>query len=282
MLKFLTVESSMLEMANIKHSDREIFNMKCHTCDSVIIYPEGLEGEKICSSCGLVIEETPTIRSYAQWAPEWHSNWSEEDSETLKEWLTILRSVSCQLNIPNYPYREEAARTIRKQKRSLFKSQKLSKNKRATVAALIHLTLKEYDKMRSLKEISKELSLDPREVMKQAWLLNKTINTEKEPIKNQRRTATDYLHEYAGRITEDKQLILKTDEVLNKIRRAGGNPIGLAAGAFYNTCKSNKVKITKERIGEIFHISPRTVYTNEARIRKLKRSSITQRPPVLA
>jgi transcription initiation factor TFIIIB Brf1 subunit/transcription initiation factor TFIIB len=117
--------------------------------------------------------------------------------------------------------------------------------------------------------------------MKQAWLLNKTINTEKEPIKNQRRTATDYLHEYAGKITEDKQLIIATDEVLNKIRRAGGNPIGLAAGAFYNTCKSNKVKISKERIGEIFHISPRTVYTNEARIRKLKRLSRTQRPSFL-
>ncbi|MGA2682548.1 MAG: hypothetical protein ABSF44_12200 [Candidatus Bathyarchaeia archaeon] len=262
----------MLEMASIKQSDSEIYVMKCHTCDSVIIYPEGLEGERICSGCGLVLEDTPSIRSYAQWAPEWHSNWNEEDSETLKEWLTVLRSVSCQLNIPNYPYREEAARTIRKQRHNLFKSQKLSKNKRATVAALIHLTLKEYDKLRPLKEISKELSLDPREVMKQSWLLNKTINTEKETLKTQRRTATDYLHEYAGKITEDKQLILKTDETLNRIRRSGGNPIGLAAGAFYNTCKNNKVKISKEKIGEIFHISARTVYTNEARIRKLKGS----------
>jgi len=281
MLEFLTVEDSMLEMASIKQSEREIYYMKCHTCDSVIVYPEGLEGERICSSCGLVLEETPSIRSYAQWAPEWHSNWNEEDSETLKEWLTILRSVSCQLNIPNYPYREEAARTIRKQRHTLFKSQKLSKNKRATVAALIHLTLKEYDKLRPLKEISKELSLDPREVMKQSWLLNKTLNTEKEPLKTQRRTATDYLHEYAGKITEDKQLILKTDETLNKIRRAGGNPIGLAAGAFYNTCKSNKVKISKEKIGEVFHISARTVYTNEARIRKLKGSPKTPRTPFL-
>jgi len=282
MLEFLTVESNMLEMASIKHSDREIFNTKCRACDSSIIYPEGLEGEKICSGCGLVIEETPTFRSYTQWAPEWHSNWSEEDSETLKEWLTVLRAVSCQLNIPNYPYREEAARTIRKQRHTLFKSQKLSKNKRATVAALIHLTLKEYDKMRPLKEISKELSLDPREVNKQSWLLNKTMNTEKENLSTQRRTATDYLHEYAGKITEDKRLILKTDETLNKIRRAGGNPIGLAAGAFYNTCKSNKVKISKERIGEIFHISARTVYANEARIRKLKGSLKTSSPNILA
>ena len=149
-------------MANIKQSDREIYNMKCHTCDSVIIYPEGLEGEKICSRCGLVIDETPTFKGYAQWTPEWHSNWNEEDSETLKEWLTTLRAVSCQLNIPNYPYREEAARTIRKQNHSLFKSQKLSKNKRATIAALMHLTLKEYDKMRPIKEISKQLSLDSK------------------------------------------------------------------------------------------------------------------------
>ncbi|MGA3290094.1 MAG: hypothetical protein ABSD42_07650 [Candidatus Bathyarchaeia archaeon] len=243
--------------------------MKCQKCNNTVIYPEGLEGEKICSSCGLVIEETPIFKSYTHWTPEWHSNWSEEDSETLKEWLTMLRAVSCQLNIPNYPYREEAARTIRKQNHTLFKSQKLSKNKRATVAALIHLTLKEYNKLRPLKEISKELSLDPREVMKQAWLLNKTLNAEKETIKIQRRTAIDYLHEYAGKITEDKELIVNAENILLKIKRSGGNPIGLAAGAFYNVCKKRKNKISKEKIGETFRISERTVYANEARIRKL-------------
>ncbi|MGA3060658.1 MAG: hypothetical protein ABSD92_09850 [Candidatus Bathyarchaeia archaeon] len=243
--------------------------MKCHTCDSIIVYPEGLEGEKICSSCGLVVEETPSFKIFTQWTPEWHSNWSEADSETLKEWLTTLRAVSCQLNIPNYPYREEAARTIRKQNHNLFKSQKLSKNKRATVAALIHLTLKEYNKLRPLKEISKELSLDPREVMKQAWLLNKTLNTQKEPIRIQRRTAVDYLHEYAGKISEDKELIVNAENILMKIKRSGGNPIGLAAGAFYNACKKKKNKISKEKIGETFRISERTVYANEVRIRKL-------------
>ena len=247
--------------------------MKCQKCESAIVYPEGIDGEKICISCGLVIDETPDFKGYTQWSPEWYSNWNEEDSETLKEWLTILRAVSCQLNIPNYPYREEAARTIRNQNHSLFKSQKLSKNKRATVAALMHLTLKEYNKMRPIKEISKQLSLDSKTVMKQTWLLNKTLNSEKKPLKIQRKTASDYLHEYAGKIPENKELIVKTDETLFKIRRSGGNPIGLAAGAFYNTCKSHKVKITKETIGEIFHISARTVYTNEARIRKLKGTS---------
>ena len=221
--------------------------MKCHTCDSIIVYPEGLEGEKICSSCGLVVEETPSFKIFTQWTPEWHSNWSEADSETLKEWLTTLRAVSCQLNTPNYPYREEAARTIRKQNHNLFKSQKLSKNKRATVAALIHLTLKEYNKLRPLKEISKELSLDPREVMKQAWLLNKTLNTQKEPIRIQRRTAVDYLHEYAGKISEDKELIVNAENILMKIKRSGGNPIGLAAGAFYNACKKRKTRFLKKK-----------------------------------
>lgn len=243
-------------------------NLKCRKCESAIVCPEGLDGEKICINCGLVIDEIPTFKGYTQWAPEWYSNWNEEDSETLKEWLTILRAVSCQLNLPNYPYREEAARTIRKQNHSLFKSQKLSKNKRATIAALMHLILKEYDKMRSIKEISKELSLDSKTVMKQTWLLNKTLKTKKETLKIQRKTAIDYLHEYAGKITTNKELIISAENTLQKIKRSGGNPIGLAAGAFYYGCKK-QTKISKEKIGETFGISARTVYTNEAKIRKL-------------
>ena len=209
------------------------------------------------------------MNGYTQWAPEWFSNWNEQDSETLKEWLTTLRAVSCQLNIPNYPYREEAARTIRNQNHSLFKSQKLSKNKRATVAALMHLTLKEYNKMRPIKEISKQLSLDPKTVMKQTWLLNKILGEKKETLKTQRKTAMDYLHESVGKLTHNKELIVNAENTLEQIKRIGGNPIGIAAGAFYYVCKNNKVKISKEKIGEAFHISKRTVYTNEAKIRKL-------------
>lgn len=239
-----------------------------------MVFPEGLNGEKICSNCGLVIDETPTVKGYAQLIPEWFSHWNEQDSETLKEWLTTLRTISCQLNIPNYPYREEAARTIRKQNHELFKSQKLSKNKRATIAALIHLILKEYDKIRPIKEISKELSLDCKTVMKQAWLLNKTLKAKKEPIKIQHLTAIDYLHEYAGRTTTNKELILNAEKILQKTRRSGGNPIGLAAGAFYYVSKKQE-NISKEKIGVAFGISARTVYSNEAKIRKIIRFSNT-------
>jgi transcription initiation factor TFIIIB Brf1 subunit/transcription initiation factor TFIIB len=244
--------------------------LKCQICNAIVaVYPEGLEGEKICSNCGLVIDHTPTLNGYTQWTPEWFSNWNEQDSETLKEWLTTLRAVSCQLNIPNYPYREEAARTIRNQNHLLFKSQKLSKNKRATVAALMHLTLKEYNKMRPIKEISKQLSLEPKTVMKQTWLLNKILNEKKKPLKTQRKSAIDYLHESVGKLTHNRDIIINAENTLEQIKRIGGNPIGIAAGAFYYTCKNFKVKISKEKIGEAFHISKRTVYTNEARIRKL-------------
>ena len=244
--------------------------MKCQKCENgVVLYPEGLEGEKICGNCGLVIDETPTLNGFAQWTPEWYSNWNEQDSETLKEWLTTLRAVSCQLNIPNYPYREEAARTIRRKNRLLFKSQKLSKNKRATVAALIHLTLKEYNKMRPIKEISKELSLDHKAVMKQAWLLNKMLNTKKEPLNIQHKTAVNYLHEYGGNLTQNKEIINDAEKTLKRFRGVGGNPVGLAAGAFYDACKRNKVKISKEEIGKAFCVSHRTVYTNQAKIRAL-------------
>ena len=251
--------------------------MKYHHCDNkTILSPEGSEGEKICSKCGAVIDETPTLKGFTQWTPEWYSNWDEQDSETLKEWLTILRSVSCQLNIPNYPYREEAARTIRKQRQTLFRSQKLSKNKRATVAALMHLTLREYNKRRPIKEISRELSLDPKTVMKQTWLLSKVLKQKKESLRIPRKTAVDYLHECAGKITSDKELILQAQNNVLRIKRFGGNPIGLAAGAFYDVCKKNKIKISKEKIGEAFRISPMTVYINETRIRRLLTTKFTE------
>ena len=242
----------------------------CSKCNGIILYPEGLGGEKVCSKCGLVIEEIPVAQTFSQWAPEWYSNWNEEDSETLKEWLTYIRSVSCQLNLPNFPYREEAARTIRTQNKALFRSQKLSKNKRITVAALIYLILKEYDKLRPIKEISKELSLDTRTVRKHVWLLNKTLQSkEKEPVRIQRKTPINYLHEYARKLTSDRQLIQHAENTLSKVKRAGGNPVGVAAGALYCASKVKRVKISKEDIGKTFHISERTVYTNEARIRRL-------------
>jgi len=237
-------------------------------CGDIVVYPEGLNGEKICGKCGLVIDEIPQIKNYSPWNPEWYSNYNEQDSTTLKEWLTILRAVSCQLNIPNFPYREEAARTIRRKRKYFFQSQKLSKNKRETVAALLHLTLKEYNKIRPIKQISQELSIDHRKLLKQTWLLNKTINEEKETMSIRRKTAIDYLHEYAGKITKANELIIDAENKLEKVKRLGGNPIGLAAGAFYNSCKESKENLSKENIGQAFHISERTVYTNEARIRK--------------
>jgi transcription initiation factor TFIIIB Brf1 subunit/transcription initiation factor TFIIB len=242
--------------------------VKCGKCDSAVIYPGGLDGEIICATCGLVIDGRFSPEHFSQWVPEWFSNWNEQDSETLKEWLTTLRAVSCQLNIPNFPYREEAARTIRKQNHILSKSKKLSKNKRATVAALMHLILAEYDKVRSIKDISKELSLDNKLVLKQAWILNKTINQERSNIKIQRKTSTDYLHEKGRKMLLDKEIFSAAENALLQVKTSGGNPIGVAAGALYFACKK-KTKISKKEIGQVFGISERTVYTNEARIRRL-------------
>jgi transcription initiation factor TFIIIB Brf1 subunit/transcription initiation factor TFIIB len=242
--------------------------LKCKICGDFVIFPQGPLGEPICRKCGLVVEERPQTKNYTQWSPEWYSNYNEQDSPTLREWLTILRSVSCQLSIPNFPYREEAARTIRKKKNSLFKSQKLSKNKRETIAALLHLTLKEYNKTRPIKQISEELALDQRAVLKQEWLLNRTFNDEKKMFYIRRKSALDYLHENAGKINLARELITDTEKKIDLMKRHGGNPIGLAAGALYNVCRERKENISKEKIGIAFNISERTVYMNEVRIRK--------------
>jgi transcription initiation factor TFIIIB Brf1 subunit/transcription initiation factor TFIIB len=245
-----------------------VLSLKCEICGDVVIFPQGPQGEPICRKCGLVMEERQHTKNYAQWSPEWYSNYNEQDSPTLKEWLTILRSVSCQLNIPNFPYREEAARTIRKKRNIIFKSQKLSKNKRETIAALLHLTLREYNKSRSIKQISEELALDPQTVQKQEWLLNRTFNEENKPLFIKRKSAIDYLHENSGKIRLAKELIRDAETKIAIMKKYGGNPVGLAAGALYHVCRAKEENISKEKIGIAFNISERTVYMNEARIRK--------------
>lgn len=243
--------------------------MECPKCSGGTVSPEGLMGEKVCTNCGLVIKKTPVARHFSQWNPEWPSNYDEKDSETLKEWLTALRMVSCQLNLPNFPYREEAARAIRKENQLFSKSQRLAKNKRATVAALVHLILREYGKERSIKEICQQLHLDSKLVMKQTWTLKEKIGTKKQFFQTQRKSSKDYLYEYGGKIASSNHLLLTAEESLAKIQKKGGNPISLAAGAFYYACKVERVKINKKVIGKTFFVSDRTVDTNERKIRRL-------------
>lgn len=243
-------------------------NTNCSDCGSETTAPEGLKGEKVCTKCGLVLDASQVIQGFSEWNPEWKSNWSEKDPETLKEWLTDLRTVSCQLGIADFPYREEAARTIRKARPLLAKSQKFGKNKRATVAALLHLVLREYNRVRPIKTMAEQLSLDSTLVMKQAWALNDIIKTQNPIIQIKRKTPTDYLLEHGGKMQIDRQTLFTAQEILSRMQKKGGNPICLAAGALYLACKREKAKISKEQIAKVFGISPRTVDTNERTLRR--------------
>ena len=251
--------------------------MECPTCKGMIVSGFWPYDEKVCSSCGIVLSEPSIAKGtfFTKWNPQWHSNWNEDDSETLKQWLTTLRIVASQLDLPEIPYKEEAARRIRKEKHVLSQSRRFGKHKRATVAALLHLVLKQYGKNRSIQEICKQLSLDSRLVIKQAWNLNKTsIENQKKKLEATRKTSIDYLFEYGGRVTSDTKLLVETKNTLVEIRRRGGNPIALAAGALYYMCKKKKLKVSKKRIAAAFGISHRTVYSNEAHIRtRLKQMS---------
>jgi transcription initiation factor TFIIIB Brf1 subunit/transcription initiation factor TFIIB len=244
--------------------------VECPNCKGTIVSQFWPCEERVCSSCGLVLIKTSIAKSanFIQWNPQWHSNWQESDSETLKEWLTTLRTVSSQLNLPSIPYKEEAARKIRKENRLLSQSQKFGKYKRATVAALLHLILKQYGKNRPIQEICKQLSLDSKLVIRQAWNLSKTaIENHKQVFEIPRKTPIDYLFEHGGKIATETTILIEAKETLQKIRRRGGNPIALAAGALYYVCKKKKLEVTKEKIAEAFGISHRTVYSNEAQIR---------------
>jgi transcription initiation factor TFIIIB Brf1 subunit/transcription initiation factor TFIIB len=246
--------------------------LNCPECHGTIVYPKGANGELVCKNCGLVISPPQKTPSFTRWAPRWFSNWNEDDSETLREWLTTLRMISCQLNIPNFPYREEAARMIRLNSNILFRSQRFGKNKREAVAALVHLVLKEYDKMRPLKEISQMLSLDHRLVTKYAWTMHKMVRFHRafSTKDNLRKSAKDYLRKYGWNLTADAKVMQQAEQTLKTIRKQiSGNPISLAAGAFYFVCKSRNIKVSKDKIGEAFHISGRTVYSNERRINTL-------------
>jgi len=96
------------------------------------------------------------------------------------------------------------------------------------------------------------------------------LHTASSPEKPTSKSARDYLGKYASKLTTDSGLIRMTEKLLTSIRRdISGNPISLAAGAFYFICKNRKIKVSKDEIGKVFHISGRTVYSNERRISKL-------------
>ncbi len=250
---------------------------KCPLCRGIQISPEGIKGEKVCTTCGLVSDHIYNVPMFTKWTPEWHSNWRPEDPESLRDWLITLRTISCQLKIPRFPYQEEAAIKIRKEKGLFLKSQRFAKNKRTTLVALMHLVLKEYNRTRSIKQMCQELNLDSKLAFKQVWVL-KRINTKKNVIKIPRKTSKDYLFEFSTRITGKEETLEFARNILRNLKKLSGNPISLAAGAFYYSCRITNTPISKDKIGEVFNISSRTVDTCERRIRNLivKKSLIKQ------
>jgi transcription initiation factor TFIIIB Brf1 subunit/transcription initiation factor TFIIB len=101
-------------------------------------------------------------------------------------------------------------------------------------------------------------------------LLNKTLRLKEEkPIKIQRKTSANYLYENSRKLVNDRQLIEFAEATVSRVKRAGGNPVGVAAGALYFAAKTKRAKLSKEDIGRVFNISARTVYSNEMRIRQL-------------
>jgi transcription initiation factor TFIIIB Brf1 subunit/transcription initiation factor TFIIB len=202
--------------------------------------------------------------SFTQWTPKWPSNWHTDDSETLRAWLTTLRTISCQLNIPSFPYKEEAARIIRQKRKQLFRSQRFGKNKKEAIAALLHIVLKKYNKLQPLKMICEELSLDYRLVSKYLWTMESIVGA------GRRFSAKDYLQRYAWKVTGNLDVIKKAEQLLTAVEREiSGNPISIAAGALFLISKKQKLKLSNNEIGDAFHISGRTVYSNKRRLSQL-------------
>ena len=129
---------------------------------------------------------------------------------------------------------------------------------------MVHLVLKEYDKMRPLKEICQTLSLDYRLVTKYSWTMRKMVKS------SRKFHAKDYLRKYGSNLTSEPEMIGAAERLLASLKnQINGNPISLAAGALYFICRNRKNGISKDRIGKAFHIAGRTVYNNERKIRRL-------------
>lgn len=259
---YLRFDIARLRSSSDATQERPARPLDCPECHGDVIFPRGLGGEAVCRKCGLVVPLISFSHDFIDWTPEWYSKWDKEDPETLRRWLTTLRTVSCQLSLPHFPYREEAARIVRLRSSLLCRSQKFGKHKREAVAALFHVVLREYGKIRPIKEICHALSLDPSMVLRFAWHMQGMLG-------GNRTSAEEYLRTYAYDLKADVTLIPTAQQLLRSINYRGGNPVSLAAGALYHVCKLRKLGISTQEIGNAFHISDRTVYSNERKIREL-------------
>ena len=111
--------------------------------------------------------------------------------------------------------------------------------------------------------------------MQRTWIL-KEINIKKRLIKTQRKRSKDYLNEYGHQVTQKKETIILAKRILNVLQKRGKNPISVAARALYYSSEITKSRSSKSQIEKIFHISPRTVDTNERKIRNNMSSTNVQ------
>jgi len=83
-------------------------------------------------------------------------------------------------------------------------------------------------------------------------------------------TAKDYLRKHGPKLTLETTYLQAAEYVLTGIqKKISGNPASLAAGALYFVCKNKGIKISKDQIGNAFHVSGRTVYSSKRRITKI-------------
>src|SRR5665647_2902622 len=98
---------------------------------------------------------------------------------------------------PKFSLQRRSCTDLKETKQLFFKITDTFKEQKSNSGSTNSLSSKEYNKVRSITDISKELLLDKKLVLRQSWILNKTL-THKRTDTMQRKTATDYLFEKGG------------------------------------------------------------------------------------
>jgi len=269
---------------------------KCSTCGSVDIIEDCLRGEKICSKCGLVIEEHKI-----DYSPEWtgeennmnnlttglpstefmqghgkgsHFEGKNEEFKKLEKYNinskdkdsdepTTIQSVRIQtrrigsiLNLPRY-VQEGAIKMYKKlSKKGIVRGRSIDN----MIVSCIYTICRNFNLLYTIDEFSEISSANRDKILENHKRIKKELD-----INNGHVTAVDYTDKFCSDLGLDNNQTNKVKNIIKEVRNdfVGKNPRGIVGGVIYAVMleeeEDYRDRLSQELIAEVTGVSNVTI-----------------------